>query len=61
MPERCPICGVSLETEKGAAELFYEGTLYRFCSVDCLRIFEAFPEAYSGGEEPELKAIEEEL
>ena len=60
MPRTCPICGVQLE-EEGGAELSYEGTLYRFCSADCLRVFETFPEAYSGGEEPELKALEEGL
>jgi len=38
-----PLCGKQLEAEQGYGKM-HDGTLYRFCSHDCLDAFEAVPD-----------------
>ncbi len=40
-----PVCGVEVAIDKGYGKM-YEGTLYRFCSRDCLDKFDADPGYY---------------
>jgi YHS domain-containing protein len=40
-----PVCGKQLEAEQGYGKI-HDGTLYRFCSRDCLDAFEAAPDKY---------------
>lgn len=61
MEGTCPICGGALPGDRSKVELTYQGVMYVFCSQECLRVFEAYPEAYSGAEEPELKPLEDGL
>lgn len=48
-----PVCGMIIDADKGYGKM-HEGTLYRFCSRNCLDKFEAEPERYlkadKGGE-----------
>ncbi|MFV2004811.1 MAG: YHS domain-containing protein [Gammaproteobacteria bacterium] len=41
-----PVCGIEVDVEQGYGKM-HEGTLYRFCSRDCLDKFEADPEQYA--------------
>lgn len=59
MASTCPVCGTPLSDEHGVACLMYEGVAFRFCSLDCLKVFQAFPLAYGRGEEPDLKTVED--
>jgi ribosomal protein L24E len=59
MEDRCTICGASLELGHGAPVMAHEGLTFRFCSLECLKIFKAFPEAYTHEEETELKSVED--
>jgi YHS domain-containing protein len=40
-----PVCGMEVEVEQGYGKM-HEGSLYRFCSRNCLDKFEADPEQY---------------
>lgn len=40
-----PVCGMEVDTDKGYGKM-YEGTLYRFCSKNCLDKFDADPGQY---------------
>lgn len=44
-----PVCGKQLEAEQGYGKI-HDGTLYRFCSRDCLDAFEAAPDKYIKGD-----------
>jgi YHS domain-containing protein len=59
MKGNCPICGSVLEEDSAVVDMVFEGTTFHFCSLDCLKIFQAFPDAYGRGEEPDLKALED--
>jgi len=57
--ERCPVCGGLLTPEAGTFEVTYEGKSFSFCSLDCMHIFQHFPQAYAEGEEPDLGTVED--
>ncbi len=59
MSATCPICGSPIRDEATAANLLFEGATFRFCSQECLRIFQLFPDAYGRGREPELNMLED--
>jgi YHS domain-containing protein len=59
MDDRCTICGASLEPDHGAPVMVLEGATFHFCSLECLKIFKAFPEAYIHEEETELRSVED--
>ncbi len=40
-----PVCGKELESDQGYGKM-HQGTLYRFCSRDCLDKFDADPGLY---------------
>jgi len=40
-----PVCDMEVETEQGYGKM-YQGTLYRFCSRNCLDKFDNEPERY---------------
>lgn len=40
-----PVCGMKVGADKGYGKI-HEGTLYRFCSRNCLDKFESDPEKY---------------
>lgn len=40
-----PVCDMEVETEQGYGKM-YQGTLYRFCSRNCLDKFDVEPERY---------------
>ena len=41
-----PVCGMEVDVEQGYGKM-HEGSLYRFCSRDCLDKFEADPGQYT--------------
>ena len=59
MGEQCTICGASAEPAQGAVLLVHEGVTFRFCSLECLKIFQAYPETYTQEEEVELRSVED--
>jgi YHS domain-containing protein len=47
------VCGMTVDTEKAAAQTNYKGRTYYFCSQACEQRFEAQPERYAPfAEEP---------
>lgn len=40
-----PVCGMEVDPQEGYGKM-HKGTLYRFCSRDCLEAFDAEPERY---------------
>ncbi len=43
-----PVCNMTVESEKAAAQSEYEGTIYYFCSEGCHKKFEDHPKNYIG-------------
>jgi Cu+-exporting ATPase len=41
-----PVCGMDVEPKKAAGSTVYKGTTYYFCSLGCLKKFQADPEKY---------------
>ncbi|MDO8457303.1 MAG: heavy metal translocating P-type ATPase [Burkholderiaceae bacterium] len=41
-----PVCGMTVQADKAAARMAYEGTLYLFCSTHCQHQFETNPKKY---------------
>ncbi len=51
-----PVCEMEVEPDKGYAKM-YQGTVYRFCTRNCLDKFDANPEHYlnkRAGEKDEM-------
>ena len=42
-----PVCGMEVDVSRGYGKM-HEGTLYRFCSRDCLDRFESNPDEFLG-------------
>jgi len=42
---RDPVCGMKVSANRGYAKM-HEGSMYRFCSRECLDRFEAEPDRY---------------
>jgi len=59
MSDSCTICASPVQKDKGALFLVFEGRGFNFCSLDCLKIFQAYPYAYTGDEETEVKSVED--
>ena len=59
MDEICPICGTRLKEGKGAFQYSHEGKAYNFCTIECMRVFQQFPEVYVGQEEAEIQTLED--
>ncbi len=45
-----PVCGVEVEADKGYGKM-YQGSLYRFCSKNCLDKFDSEPDRYISKEQ----------
>lgn len=59
MSDHCTICDAPIEDTKGSLVSSVDGHLFHFCSLECLKIFQAYPEAYMGEIEMELKTVED--
>ena len=58
MSGSCPVCGAAVE-ESGSFSLQVEGRTVRFCGVDCLHVFQQYPDVYLGLEEPTAILVED--
>lgn len=58
MSEFCPVCGGEVD-EAGTFSVPLEGRRVKFCGLDCLHIFQQYPEVYLGIEEPSALVIED--
>jgi len=48
-----PVCNMTIEPDRAAAKVEYQGTTYYFCSDGCHKAFTAAPEKYlPRGESP---------
>ena len=47
MEQKCPVCGMELESDEVASETNYEGKSYYFCSDECRKRWDADPERYA--------------
>jgi YHS domain-containing protein len=47
-----PVCKMTVDTEKAAAESDYKGLKYYFCAKGCKIAFDKDPERYLGKESP---------
>ena len=59
MSDYCTICASPVQKDKGALFFVFEGQAFDFCSLDCLKIFQAYPYAYARDEETEVKSVED--
>jgi len=50
-----PVCNMTVDTEKAAAESTYEGTTYYFCAQSCKDEFDKSPEKFAGRETLSMK------
>lgn len=41
-----PVCGMPVDPEAAAGSTVHDGSTFHFCSVHCLRMFEADPSTY---------------
>lgn len=46
-----PVCGTEVDVKNGYGKM-HNGKLYRFCSRDCLDVFELSPEKYADRQQP---------
>ena len=59
MTDRCTICASPVQHDKGALLFHFEGQAFHFCSLDCLKVFQAYPYAYTHDEDTELRSVED--
>ncbi len=52
-----PVCGKTVMTDKAKPSV-YAGNVYYFCSRDCREVFEAAPDLYVGGGDPNHPELE---
>lgn len=43
-----PVCKMTVDPAKAAAQTVYKGQTYYFCAVGCKQIFDRTPEKYAG-------------
>jgi Cu+-exporting ATPase len=41
-----PVCQMTVEPAKAAAQSMYQGQMYYFCAVSCKQLFDKEPEKY---------------
>jgi len=58
MSEFCPVCGGAVD-EAGTFSVPVDGGTVKFCGLDCLHVFQLYPEVYLGLEEPSTVLIED--
>jgi YHS domain-containing protein len=44
--EKCPVCGMDVDSKTAPAKTSYEGRTYFFCSNQCKEQFEMDPQRY---------------
>ena len=59
MSEYCTICAAPVQKDKGAFLFVFEGQAFHFCSLDCLKIFQAYPCAYAHDQNEEVDSVED--
>ena len=52
-----PVCGKTVETDKAKPSV-YDGNVFYFCSRECREVFEAAPDLYVGGGDPNHLKLE---
>lgn len=52
-----PVCGKTIPTDKAKPSV-YDGNVFYFCSRECREVFEAAPDLYVGGGEPDRSNLE---
>ncbi len=53
-----PVCGKTVTTDKAKPSV-YAGNVYYFCSRECREVFEAAPDLYAGGGDPNQPKLEQ--
>lgn len=43
-----PVCGMTIDSDKAAAQSQYQGRTFYFCSTQCKRQFDATPDRFAG-------------
>ena len=59
MVDRCTICAAQIHDSDASLVSALDGRLFHFCSLICLKIFQAYPNAFMGKEEMELNLLED--
>src|SRR5690349_10496357 len=52
-----PVCGMTVDPEKAAAEYDYDGTKFYFCAVRCKERFAADPDSFLVSREDEQSSV----
>lgn len=47
-----PVCGMTIDSDKAAAQSEYQGRTFYFCSAQCKRQFDAAPVRFAANESP---------
>jgi YHS domain-containing protein len=56
----CAICGCQLKDGQKLLEYSYHGRPYILCTLECLHIFEQFPDAYGDDAVPEVQLVDDQ-
>jgi YHS domain-containing protein len=59
MATACPICGTTVLEGEAKLEFSYHGKIFRLCTLQCLRIFEQFPDVYGDDITPDVQLLED--
>jgi len=51
-----PVCGKTVLTQAAKSSV-HDGRVYYFCSRECREVFEAAPDIYAGGDQPDLRRV----
>ncbi len=50
-----PVCGMEVDEKKAAGQSEYKGQIYHFCTANCKRWFDKYPERYLDKKPPQPK------
>lgn len=59
MVDQCTICAAQIHESDGSLVSALDGHVFHFCSLICLKIFQAYPNSFMGKEELELNILED--
>lgn len=59
MAETCPVCGTKIAEGSHNLEFTYHSKNFKFCTLECMKIFQQFPDAYGDDSAPEVQLMED--
>jgi YHS domain-containing protein len=59
MAVACPVCGTQIPEGNENLEFTYHGKNFKFCTLECMKIFQMFPDAYGDDTSPDVQLLED--